>query len=89
MIGLLWTGPLWAGEDFCVAHGKMVRTLAETRAKGATEAEVRAAILTPQTPEAVRILLDSNIRLVYASAESPEALAAKAETACRTVTPPP
>lgn len=88
-MGLLWTGPNWAGEAFCVTHGRMVRALAEARADGVAETAVRAALLTPQTSEAIRILLEANIRLVYASAEAPAALAAKAEAVCRTVTPPP
>lgn len=88
VVGLFWAGPSGAGGDFCVTHGKMVRALAEARANGATETAVRAALLTPQTSEAVRILVDSNIRLVYASSDAPAVIAAKAEAACRTVRPP-
>lgn len=87
VVGLFWAGPNWAGEAFCVAHGRMVQALAEARADGVAETAVRAALLTPQTSEAVRILLEANIRLVYASTEAPAALAAKAEAVCRTVTP--
>lgn len=87
VVGLFWAGPSWTGEEFCVAHGKMVRALAEARANGATEAALRAALLTPHTAEAVRILVDSNLRLVYASTDAPGVVAAKAEAACRTVTP--
>ena len=57
IIGLLWAGQGWASEAFCVAYGKMVRAVAEARANGATEGAVRAALLTPQTPEALRILV--------------------------------
>jgi len=88
IIGLLWTGPSWAGGDFCVAHGRMVGAVAKARAAGATEAAIRAALLTPQTPEVVRGLVDTNITRVYASADAPEIQAAKAEAVCRTVKVP-
>lgn len=88
IIGLLWAGPNWAGGDFCAADARMIRAVATARANGATEATVRAALLTPQTPENVRALVEANITLVYASADAPEVQAAKAEAVCRTVKVP-
>lgn len=90
LIGLFWTGTGGAGPDeagaaFCAAHGRMVRALADARANGTPEAAVRAALLTPHTPPAVRILMEDNIRRVYASTEPPDVLAARAEAVCRTV----
>ncbi len=36
VVGLFWAGPNWAGEAFCVTHGKMVRALADAWVHGHT-----------------------------------------------------
>ena len=87
MIGLLWAGPNWAGDDFCAAHGRMAEKLAAARVKGVSKADAQAAVLQPHLPPHVRELLASTVDLAYASTQAPDEVAAQAEALCRAIFP--
>ncbi|MBK8750250.1 MAG: hypothetical protein IPL99_00750 [Candidatus Competibacteraceae bacterium] len=85
--GLLWAGSVWAGEDFCAAHGRMAGKLAAARIAGVSEADALSTVMQARVSPPIRDLLVSTVNLAYASDRPPATVAAQAEVLCRTVTP--
>ena len=73
MIGLLWTGPLWAGPpDWCAQYGRIAFEVAAGREQGIARTTALAEANRIGSGEETRKTFRAIIEAIYANPWSPE-----------------
>ena len=75
LIGLVWTGPVWA-DELCPALGQVAAAAARARAAGVSLAMLEANMARLDAPSGVRAAILANLHAGYFAATPEQAEAA-------------